>query len=118
MIERAVRKMALAGILSLIAAPPAITSFAQVSTPPPAPPPVAPVAAAPPVFEVSTVRENKSGSTNSGSSFDHGRFTASNILLKNLMQYEAYGIPEARILGGPKWLNTERSTLKQRQIAR
>jgi len=28
--------------------------------------------------------------------------------LKNLIQYQAYGIPEPRILGGPKWLTSER----------
>jgi uncharacterized protein (TIGR03435 family) len=30
------------------------------------------------------------------------------IQLKNLMEYSAYGIPQPRILGGPKWLDSER----------
>jgi uncharacterized protein (TIGR03435 family) len=57
---------------------------------------------------VTTVKRNKSGGSGSHSNFVNGRFTGSNILLKNLMQYQAYGIPEPRILGGPKWLSSER----------
>ena len=68
----------------------------------------APVVATPLAFEVTIVKPNKSGSSSSHSKFENGRFTASNILLKNLIQYSAYGVPEPRILGGPKWLNTER----------
>ncbi len=59
-------------------------------------------------FEVTSVKPSKAGTSSSRSSMDNGRFTASNILLKNLMQYSAFGIPEPRILGGPKWLNSER----------
>jgi hypothetical protein len=77
----------------------AVTSFPQtLALPPVAAPPLA-VIAAPPVFEVTTVKLNKSGGSGSHSSLDNGRFTASNILLKNLIQYQAYGIPEPRILG-------------------
>jgi uncharacterized protein (TIGR03435 family) len=76
----------------------------QLSVPQPhTPPPSAPAA-----FEVSTVKLNKSGSGNSGSDFANGRFTATNIQLKNLMEYSAYGIPQPRIVGGPKWLGSER----------
>jgi uncharacterized protein (TIGR03435 family) len=77
----------------------AVTSFAQT---------VPPAAAAHPVFEVTTVKRNKSGGSGSHSNFQNGHFIASNVLLKNLLQYSAYGIPEPRILGGPKWLNAER----------
>jgi uncharacterized protein (TIGR03435 family) len=86
--------------LLIAAASSPITSSGQTSAPPPA--------SVAPVFEVTTVKLNKSGASGSHSSFDNGRFTASNILLKNLIQYQAYGIPEPRILGGPKWLNSER----------
>ncbi len=95
----------------ILAASMAVTSFGQTAAPSPATAPrsgLTSVAGAAPVFEVSTVKLNKSGSSGSHSSFDHGRFTATNVLLKNLMQYSAYGIPEPRILGGPKWLNSER----------
>lgn len=65
-------------------------------------------AAASPVFEVSTVKINRSGSSASQSHFTQGLFVASNVKLKNVMEYSAYGLPEARIVGGPKWLDSER----------
>jgi uncharacterized protein (TIGR03435 family) len=114
MTERGVRKLHFIGKLLLpLAALLAVTSFAQTSAPSPAtasPLAVTSVAAAPPLFEVATVKLNKSGGSSSHSNFDNERlrFSASNILLKNLLQYQAYGIPEPRILGGPKWFSTER----------
>jgi uncharacterized protein (TIGR03435 family) len=85
-------------------------SRTQASASPPAKPSsaVTPVTAPPPAFEVSTVKENKSGTSDSHSSFKNGRFTASNVSLKNVIQYSAYGIPEPRIVGGPKWLDSAR----------
>jgi uncharacterized protein (TIGR03435 family) len=112
MIERAGRKAILVGkLLLVVAASRAVTSFAQTSASQPAtevPTPVSPAIAAPPAFEVSTVKHNKSGSSSSNSNFHDGRFTASNVSLKNLLQYRAYGIPESRILGGPQWISSER----------
>ena len=112
MIHLAGRKLPFCGTLLLFTASLlTIASFAQNSAPPPAPPrpPVAaPAAVAPPVFEAATVKLNKSGSSSSDSDFDNGRYTATNIALKNLMIHNAYGIPESRILGGPKWLVSER----------
>jgi len=67
-----------------------------------------PPAATPAAFEVSTVKLSKADSGNSSSSFNDGRFTATNEPLKNIMEYSAYGIPQPRILGGPKWLDSER----------
>jgi uncharacterized protein (TIGR03435 family) len=112
MIERAGRKLRFRGglVLSVIALL-AGTSYTQTSAPPPGtvqPPVGNPAAGSPLAFEVTTVKLNKSGGSGSHSTFDNGRFTGSNILLKNLIQYQAYGIPEPRILGGPKWLGTER----------
>jgi hypothetical protein len=87
MIERAGRRSHFIGKLLLImAASLAVTSFAQTPALPPATAPplaVTAVAAAPPVFEVTTVKLNKSGNSGSHSSLDNGRFIASNILLKN-----------------------------------
>jgi uncharacterized protein (TIGR03435 family) len=112
MIERAGRKALLVGkLLLVLAASRAVTSFAQTSASQPAtevPTPVSSAIAAPPAFEVSTVKNNKSGSSSSNSNFRDGRFTASNVSLKNLLQYRAYGIPESRILGGPQWISSER----------
>jgi uncharacterized protein (TIGR03435 family) len=67
-----------------------------------------PVTTSSPVFEVSTIKRNKSGGGNSGTNTQNGRFTASNVSLKSIIEYQAYGVPEPRILGGPKWLNSER----------
>ena len=91
--SRLTRIRPIRSLLRLIIASMTITSFAQTPTPP--------------AFEVSTVKLSKSGNSGSDTDFDNGRFIASNVLLKNIMQYEAYGIPEPRILGGPKWLSSE-----------
>lgn len=61
-----------------------------------------------PAFEVASINENKSGSGGSHSDFNHGRFSATNIQLKTLFQYDAYGIPGPQIVGGPDWLTSER----------
>jgi uncharacterized protein (TIGR03435 family) len=62
----------------------------------------------PPVFDVAAIREDKSGSGGSHSDTSKGRFSATNVSLINLMQYEAYDIPGSRILGGPKWRDSTR----------
>ncbi|WP_158823559.1 TIGR03435 family protein [Granulicella sp. S156] len=112
MIKSADRKLPFLKTLLLLAASSlTITSLAQTSAPPLTPPlplVAASVAAAPPVFEAATVKINKSGSSGSHSDFDDGRYSATNIALKNLMHRSAYGVPEPRILGGPKWLDSER----------
>lgn len=58
-------------------------------------------------FEVASIKLDKSGSGSSHSDFDHGRFMATNVRVKSLMEYEAYGITGAQIAGGPGWLNSE-----------
>jgi uncharacterized protein (TIGR03435 family) len=62
----------------------------------------------PAVFEAATIKLNRSGSRSSDSTTRNGHLIATNISLKSLMQYEAYGIPGSRILGGPKWLDSTR----------
>lgn len=62
----------------------------------------------PPAFEVASIKPNKFGSGSSHSGFDDGRFTATNIQIKTLLQYDAYEIPGPQILGGPGWLGSER----------
>jgi uncharacterized protein (TIGR03435 family) len=106
MSARSVRRLWLSlRLMPLLAATLAIASFAQTSTPKSAP--TASDAAAP-VFEVAAIKLNNSGSGSSSSNTNNGRFTATNVSLKNLMQYEAYDIPASRILGGPKWLDSTR----------
>jgi uncharacterized protein (TIGR03435 family) len=93
------------GLTPLLAASLAIRSTAQSSASQPA---TAAPAATAPVFEVAAIRLDKSASGSSSSNTKNGRFTATNVSLKNLIQYEAYDIPQLRILGGPKWLDSTR----------
>jgi uncharacterized protein (TIGR03435 family) len=73
-----------------------------------APAPAGPDSAAGPfVFEVSTVKENKTGSGNSSSNTRDGSFTATNVSPRSVIEYQAFGIPAPRLIGGPKWLETE-----------
>ncbi|WP_263355909.1 TIGR03435 family protein [Acidicapsa ligni] len=101
----------LLGLTPLLAVSLATASLAQSSASQPAPA-AAPSATTPssatPVFEVAAIKPNHSGSGNSNSDTDKGLFTATNVSLKGLMQYEAYDIPPSRILGGPKWLDSAR----------
>jgi uncharacterized protein (TIGR03435 family) len=89
---------------------PSIPSFAQATpaSPSQTPSATAASAAATPAFEVAAIRPNNSGSGNSSSNTNNGRFTATNVSLKSLIQFDAYGIPSPRILGGPKWLDSAR----------
>jgi uncharacterized protein (TIGR03435 family) len=106
----------LPSLIPLLAATLATAAFAQtsVSSPPNAdsqavPPTAVPTAAAElPAFEVAAIKESKSGAEGSNSNTSNGRFTASNVTLKNVMQYQAYGIPASRILDGPKWIDSAR----------
>ena len=61
-----------------------------------------------PVFEVASIKENKSGDGNSHSSFNNGRFSATNETVKMFVQYDAYGIPAPQIVGGPSWFSSTR----------
>ncbi|WP_213806273.1 TIGR03435 family protein [Granulicella sp. dw_53] len=112
MIDCGGRRLAFTGrLLPIVALSLAFASFAQTSVSPSATSPgidVPPVTDVSLVFEVATIKQNKSGDSGSRSTLNNGRFIASNTSLKNLIQYQAYGIPESRILGGPKWLNSER----------
>ena len=111
MIKRAEPQMLFVGkLLLVVAASSALPSLAQTPAPQPtaaAPAAIAP-SAAPLAFEVSTVKQNKSGSSGASSNSRDGRFTASNTTLKSVLQYQAYGIPESRILGGPPWIGSQR----------
>jgi uncharacterized protein (TIGR03435 family) len=93
----------LATLLLIAAVLLAVTSLGQTSAPPS---PQAPVSASLPAFEVAAIKLNKSGSGSSDSDTNNSRFTATNVSLKNVMQYDAYGIPGSRILDGPKWLDS------------
>jgi len=72
----------------------------------------APPAPAAPAFEVASIKPNKSGDFRRAIGPEPGgRFGALNVGLRDLIGF-AYGVPnsdaEARILGGPEWIRTER----------
>jgi uncharacterized protein (TIGR03435 family) len=94
------------GLMPLLAATMATASFGQTAASHPTP--ATQTAAAMPVFDVAAIKLNKSGDGGSSSNSQDGRFTATNVTLKSLMQFDAYGIPAPRILGGPKWVDTTR----------
>ena len=59
-----------------------------------------------PKFEVASVRPSKSGSGHSSENQTNGRFTATNVTLKDCIKF-AYGLKDYQI-SGPAWLNDER----------
>ena len=64
------------------------------------------------VFEVASVKANKSGDNRIGIGFaPGGRFRATNVPLRELIS-AAYGTPQPlpafQISGGPKWMESER----------
>lgn len=61
---------------------------------------------------MSTVKLNTSDNGNSQSGFSGGTYIYSNVTLKKTLMYQAFGVPEARIIGGPKWLDTARFDIK------
>jgi uncharacterized protein (TIGR03435 family) len=74
----------------------------------PAIPHAADVAAAAPVFDVAAVRQNNSDHTARSHIYyspKDGQFKAINVPLNMLLQF-AFGLPEARIVGVPGWLNS------------
>lgn len=75
-------------------------------------PPTAGAAAAPanpnPVFEVASVKPNRSGANNIGIGLQPGgRFTATNVPVVQLIRF-AYGLQPFQIVGGPSWANSDR----------
>jgi bla regulator protein blaR1 len=60
-----------------------------------------------PSFEVASVKQHRSGDNNVHCVFDPGRFTATNVTTKFLIQF-AYNIKNYQASGGPSWINSER----------
>jgi len=64
--------------------------------------------AAPPSFEVTTIRSNRSDDALQGAVFfQPGRFVAKNATVKMLIAY-AYAVKDFQISGGPSWIDSER----------
>ena len=100
------RHLVLCAALALLAALAAPGQSAAPIAPPT--PDSKTIASPPPAFEVAAIKPNKSGGGHSSSGFNNGRFTAQNVSVKILIQYDAYAIPGPQILGGPDWLGSQR----------
>jgi len=59
-----------------------------------------------PSFEVASVKPNNSNSTNSSTSFNRGRFVATNVTVKLLLM-SAYRVQDFQIIGGPGWIGSD-----------
>ena len=60
-----------------------------------------------PSFEVASVKRNVASGSRVRFETPPGKLTATNTPLRFLIR-QAYRVPEARILGGPAWIDTER----------
>jgi Protein of unknown function (DUF3738). len=59
-------------------------------------------------FDVASVKPNKSGDPRSGVGMSpNGRFTATNVTLKQLVT-NAYNLRSFQVIGGPNWFDTDR----------
>jgi uncharacterized protein (TIGR03435 family) len=64
-------------------------------------------------FEVTSIKPNKSGATNSSTSGRAGSFTASNVTARQLIVY-AYRLRPFQLAGGPGWINSDRFDIQAR----
>lgn len=61
-----------------------------------------------PTFDVASVKSNHSGDKESAAFVQPGgRYTATNVTLRTLVK-SAYGLHDNQLVGGPRWINTER----------
>jgi uncharacterized protein (TIGR03435 family) len=60
-----------------------------------------------PSFEVASIKPNRSGGNTVRIMFPPGRFTATNVTTKFLIQF-AYNVKHYEVSGGPSWINTAR----------
>lgn len=59
-----------------------------------------------PVFEVASIKPNRSGSGSHHTDFSHGRLVATNITARSLIR-RAYGAADYQISGAPDWVDSE-----------
>ncbi|MBZ5674102.1 MAG: TIGR03435 family protein [Acidobacteriia bacterium] len=89
------RKLVLALLGIAVVAPPQSRAQSQLS-------PSAKVA-----FDVASIKPNTSGDRRTGMSPSRGRFSATNVTLRQLIQ-NSYLLQDFQIVGGPSWLNSAR----------
>jgi bla regulator protein BlaR1 len=70
-------------------------------------------AAIAPVFEVASIKPNKSGDDRQDISYPPSGFTATNVTLQMLIR-AAYGVEYNQISGGPDWLNSDNYDVEAR----
>lgn len=58
-------------------------------------------------YDVASIKPNKSGSQNSGTSTQNGQLTATNVTLRNMIR-NAYDLQDFQIVGGPGWVDSDR----------
>jgi uncharacterized protein (TIGR03435 family) len=58
-------------------------------------------------FDVASIKPNQSGGNNSTTNTSHGRFAATNVSLRRLIQ-SAFDVNDFQIVGGPAWIGTEK----------
>jgi uncharacterized protein (TIGR03435 family) len=64
-------------------------------------------AAAPPSFEVASIKPNRSGDMRMGIRFQPGRFNASGATVKQLITL-AYDVRDFQVSGGPSWISSDK----------
>jgi uncharacterized protein (TIGR03435 family) len=60
-----------------------------------------------PSFEAASIKPNNSGAAGTDFDSDTGRISMKNATVRRWIQ-NAYGVPEAQVLGGPKWVDNSR----------
>jgi uncharacterized protein (TIGR03435 family) len=92
-----IKKLLLTGVVAIAG----LIAFAQESN--------APAAPTAPVFDVASIKVNKTADEHAHShiysSPNNGQFTAMNVPLRMLMAF-SFDVPESRIVGGPHWLDS------------
>src|SRR5580658_1768952 len=70
-------------------------------------------AQSPPAFEVASIKPSSDPPGSSGINTRPGSLLAVNVTLRGTI-HSAYNIPEARIFGGPKWIDQDRFYIQAR----
>src|SRR3954469_6463635 len=58
-------------------------------------------------YDVASIKPNKTGSSNSGTSTSNGNLRATNVTLRQVIR-NAYNLQDFQIAGGPGWVDSDR----------
>jgi uncharacterized protein (TIGR03435 family) len=72
------------------------------------------VSAAPPSFEVASIKPNHSAEMRIGFMFQPGRFTTTGATLKHLITL-AYNIKDFQVSGGPSWISSDKYDIEAKE---